>query len=252
MSLSHQSLAVSAALDNAEALASLFQRVRQYSEQLAVPLSAEDAQIQSMPDASPTKWHLAHTSWFFETFVLRQFDPDHQPFDPAFAYLFNSYYEGEGPRHARPERGLITRPSLDRVRDYRQSVTARVLDLIDRLEAGKDWSLAAGLIELGCHHEQQHQELILTDIKHALAQNPLMPGYASPYPKEVRSIADFQWIDRPGGLAEFGADGDGFAFDNEGPRHKTFVERHALANRLSTNRDFRAFIDDGGYRRPEF
>jgi ergothioneine biosynthesis protein EgtB len=209
-------------------------------------LSPEDQTIQSMPDASPTKWHLAHTTWFFETFLLKPQLPTYRPFDPAYEYLFNSYYEAVGPRHPRPQRGMITRPNVEEILAYRRHVTEAMAELID-----SNRSNATDLIELGLHHEQQHQELILMDIKHALSLNPLFPAYA---PERVPETTGTKlgWVDFEGGLIETGHAGSDFAFDNEGPRHRSWVDPFALATRLVTCGEYQAFIDDGGYRRPEF
>jgi ergothioneine biosynthesis protein EgtB len=223
-----------------------FLSVRRQTEALAGPLSPEDQTVQSMPDASPTKWHLAHTTWFFETFLLKPQLAGYRPFDPAYEYLFNSYYEAVGPRHPRPQRGMITRPGVEEIGAYRRHVTDAMAQLI-----GSGGSDAAGLIELGLHHEQQHQELILMDIKHALSLNPLFPAYA-PERAPATSGRPLGWIDFEGGLVEIGHAGDGFAFDNEGPRHRVWVDPFALATRLVTCGEYQAFIDDGGYRRPEF
>jgi len=200
-----------------------------------------------MPDASPTKWHLAHTTWFFETFVLRPNRSGYRPFDPAYEYLFNSYYEAVGPRHPRPQRGMITRPGVEEIRAYRDYVSTAMAELIDR--GGGDW---ADIVELGLHHEQQHQELILMDAKHMLSMNPLFPVYAPEATAGHGSSGALGWIDFEGGLVETGHDASGFAFDNEGPRHRTWVDPFALAKRLTTCGEYAAFIDDGGYRRPEF
>ncbi len=219
---------------------------------LAANLSPEDQAIQSMPDVSPTKWHLAHTSWFFETFVLGPLDPGYRAFDPAFAYLFNSYYEAVGPRHPRPERGLLSRPTVDAIGAYRDHVTAAVLRFAD--EAGDAaWREAMPLIELGLNHEQQHQELMLMDIKHVFSVNPLLPAYQAPRPNAVSSRdAAPGWVEFAGGLCEIGHDGGGFAFDNEGPRHKVWLEPYRLASHPVTCGEYLDFISDGGYRRPEF
>jgi ergothioneine biosynthesis protein EgtB len=229
-----------------------FAAVRQQSEALAAHLSPEDQAIQSMPDVSPTKWHLAHTSWFFETFLLGPLDPAYREFDPAFAYLFNSYYEAVGPRHPRPERGLLSRPTVDAIAAYRDHVTAAMLRLIET--AGESvWQRAAPLIELGTHHEQQHQELILMDIKHVFSLNPLLPAYQAPRPHVVapeRPVA--AWAEFAGGLEEIGHAGAGFAFDNEGPRHKVWIEPFRLATHPVCCGEYLDFIADGGYRRPEF
>jgi ergothioneine biosynthesis protein EgtB len=223
-----------------------FVSVRLQTEALAGPLSPEDQTVQSMPDASPTKWHLAHTTWFFETFLLKPQLAGYRPFDPAYEYLFNSYYEAVGPRHPRPQRGMITRPGVEEVLAYRRHVTEAMTQLIDQ---GR--SNATDLIELGLHHEQQHQELILMDIKHALSLNPLFPVYAPERAPETTG-ARLLWLDFEGGLVEMGHAGEGFAFDNEGPRHRTWVDPFALATRLVTSGEYEAFIADGGYRRPEF
>lgn len=227
--------------------ATRYEEVRALSEALAAPLSAEDQTIQSMPDVSPTKWHRGHTSWFFETFLLVPRLHHYEVFHPLFGYLFNSYYETVGARYPRPERGLISRPGVREVADYRAHVDAAMGSL---LAAGLDEE-GVGLFELGLHHERQHQELLLMDIKHVLSQNPLQPAYVS-----LRAPAPGQtpmqwWIEHPGGLVEVGHDGDGFAFDNEGPRHQVWLQPFALASRPVTNGEWVAFIDDGGYRRPE-
>ena len=227
-----------------------FDAVRQASVDLASPLSAEDQQIQSMPDVSPTKWHLAHVTWFFETFLLQPNLEGYQPFDRVFGYLFNSYYEAVGERHPRPQRGLLSRPSLEHVLAYR----AHVDEAMDRLIGAVSdaaWARLEPLVELGLHHEQQHQELILMDIKHVFWTNPLLPAYApAPY-APAETAPPLEWLDFDGGLIEIGHDGSGFAFDNEGPRHKVWIEPYRLASRLATCGEYLAFIEDGGYRRPE-
>jgi ergothioneine biosynthesis protein EgtB len=225
--------------------------VRQQTEALAAPLSAEDQAIQSMPDVSPTKWHLAHTTWFFETFLLARFDPAYRIFDPAFAYLFNSYYEAVGPRHPRPRRGLLSRPGFERIAAYRDHVSRAMTRLIETLGGG-EWETAAPLIELGFNHEQQHQELILMDIKHVFSCNPLLPAY-QPQPALAEGAAGASgWIDFAGGLDEIGHSGPGFAFDNETPRHKVWLDPFRLAARPVTCGEYLAFIEEDGYRRPEF
>ena len=229
-----------------------FAAIRHDSESLAANLSPEDQAIQSMPDVSPTKWHLAHVSWFFETFILRPFEPAYRVFDPDFAYLFNSYYEAVGPRHPRPQRGLLSRPTIDAVATYRDHVTAAMLRLIETAGEGK-WREIAPLIEVGLHHEQQHQELILMDIKHVFSVNPLLPTYQTPRPCVVPlepPVTD--WVDFAGGLEEVGHDGQGFAFDNEGPRHKVWLEPFRLSTRPVSCAEYLDFIADGGYCRPEF
>ncbi len=226
--------------------AETFLSVRRLTEQLAEPLSPEDQTVQSMPDASPTKWHLAHTTWFFETFVLRPHAPGYRVFDPAYEYLFNSYYEAVGPRHPRPQRGMISRPGVDEIMAYRRYVSDAMAELIDR--GTGDWP---AVVELGLHHEQQHQELILMDAKHLLSLNPLRPAYRTAPPAPVAEPAPLTWTAFEGGLTAIGHDGEGFAFDNEGPRHRVWLEPFALASRPVNCAEYLAFIDDGGYRRPE-
>jgi ergothioneine biosynthesis protein EgtB len=225
--------------------------VRTLTEQLAAPLSPEDQTIQSMPDTSPTKWHRAHTSWFFETFLLDVELPGYRAYDDRYRYLFNSYYEAVGPRHARPERGLVSRPGAEEVGRYRQHVDGAMLDLLERPLA----PALADLVTLGLHHEQQHQELLLMDIKHVLSVNPLQPAYAeAPAPPREGSGGRARapgWVEHPGGTVEVGAAGDGFAFDNEHPRHPVLLQPFALAAAPVTCGDWQGFIDDGGYRRPE-
>jgi ergothioneine biosynthesis protein EgtB len=223
-----------------------FQQVRQRTLALCAGLSAEDLLLQSMPDASPGKWHLAHTSWFFEQFVLGR-DPAYRPRDPAWHYLFNSYYQSVGPMHARPQRGLLSRPSLDEVRGYRHYIDDAVNELLNRDD---DPELAA-LVELGLQHEQQHQELLLTDIKHAFWSNPLQPAYraALANPANAKAVP-LRFVEGREGIVEIGHRGDGFAFDNETPRHRSLLQSHALANRPVTNAEYLAFVREGGYREP--
>jgi ergothioneine biosynthesis protein EgtB len=227
--------------------AARYNDVRARSALLAAPLSAEDCALQSMPDASPVKWHLAHTTWFFETFVLAPHVRHYAGFDARFRMLFNSYYNAVGERPPRPERGLISRPDLARVLAYRAHVDAAMRDLLSR---PLPHSLTA-LIELGLNHEQQHQELILTDVKHLLAANPLRPVYQPRWPLKLIKPQPLGWLPYEGGLCEFGHAGEDFAFDNEGPRHRAFVAPFELASRPVTHGEFAAFVDDGGYRRPE-
>ena len=210
---------------------------------LTVTLSDADATAQSMPDASPAKWHLAHTTWFFETFVLRDHVAGYTAHDPRFAFLFNSYYEAEGERIARASRGMLTRPSLDEVRAYREHVDAALVAAFDDLP-----DTALTLIELGCHHEEQHQELLVTDLLHLFAQNPLAPEAFPPNPRRP-SIAPepLRWIEGRRGAVEIGDPGEDFAFDCEGPRHTAWLAPHALADRLVTNGEWAAFVADGGY-----
>ena len=216
--------------------------VRAQTAALAAPLSAEDCALQSMPDASPVKWHLGHTTWFFETFVLGG-----APWREAFKVVFNSYYVGIGERHPRPERGLLSRPSLEEVKAYRAHVDARMQALL-RTAA---WRERAALIELGLNHEQQHQELILTDIKHLFSRNPQLPAYGRGVDSKSDGACAPGWRAFPAGVREIGHFGGGFAFDNEQPRHRVFADAFEIADRLVTNGEYRAFIEDGGYRRPE-
>ncbi|WP_431275938.1 ergothioneine biosynthesis protein EgtB [Variovorax ureilyticus] len=241
------------AVSAAQALRERFQAVRAHTLALAAPLSAEDQCIQSMPDASPTKWHLAHTTWFFETVLLQPHAGGYRLFDERFPYLFNSYYEALGPRHPRPQRGLLTRPSLDEVRAYRRHVDEAVLAFLGT--AGDvDWPAVEPVFTLGLNHEQQHQELILTDILHALSCNPMLPAYrpASGPALRLASVApSMRWIERPGGVMAAGHAGPGFAFDNETPRHATLLHPHAIADRLVNCGEYAQFIADGGYQRPD-
>ncbi len=241
-----------------DVLASRFRRVRAQTDAIAAPLSSEDMLVQSMPDASPTKWHLAHTTWFFEEFVLARFDPGHRWADARWRVLFNSYYEGVGPQHPRPARGLLSRPSLAEVRAWRAGVDEAVTALLPRLsEEG------AAAVLLGTHHEQQHQELMLTDAKHALWCNPLRPAYAADRSAteataraqpEGSTVGDGppEWVERGERIASLGDAGTGeFAFDNERPAHRALVGPFLLATRLVTNAEYARFIADGGYSRPD-
>ncbi|MDP9963673.1 ergothioneine biosynthesis protein EgtB [Variovorax beijingensis] len=240
----------------ASALRGKFREVRAASLALAAPLSAEDQCIQSMPDASPTKWHLAHTTWFFETVLLQPHAAGYRPFDERFHYLFNSYYEALGPRHPRPQRGLLTRPSVDEVHAYRTHVDEAVLALLDAGAGERDWAAIEPIVTLGLHHEQQHQELLLTDILHALSCNPLLPAYRPATGPALRLAAvppAMRWLPQPGGLVQVGHEGPqrGFAFDNETPRHAALLQPCAIADRLVSCGDYAQFIADGGYQRPE-
>jgi ergothioneine biosynthesis protein EgtB len=228
-----------------------FHAVRKMTESLAQPLSPEDCQIQSMPDASPVKWHLAHTTWFFETFVLAPHASGFQMFHPSFAYLFNSYYNAVGERLPRPRRGLITRPTLEEAYAYRAATDRAMKSFLE--SAGETLqACVADVIQLGLNHEQQHQELILTDIKHALAQNPLRPAYREGVGTPSHAKAGpMGWSFVEGGIKWLGHEGQGFAFDNEIPRHRVFCEGFQLGSRLVTSGEFLAFMADGGYDRPE-
>jgi ergothioneine biosynthesis protein EgtB len=225
-------------------LTDLLRATRAHTMALAAPLSDEDAQLQSMPDASPAKWHLAHTTWFFETMVLAPHLNGYQIFDEAWPRLFNSYYESLGPRHARPQRGLLSRPGLAEVKAYRSHVDAALADLLPQASPE-----ARTLIELGCHHEQQHQELLLTDILHAFSCNPLLPAYDASAPQKATPVEQ-AWLGHAGGIVDIGFSGAGFAFDNEGPRHQALVTPFEISSRLVTCGEYADFIDAGGYREP--
>lgn len=229
----------------------LYRAVRGFTHLLCEPLEVEDYVVQSMPDASPVKWHLAHTSWFFETFVLEPFVAGHVPPHPQYRVLFNSYYQTVGPQFTRAQRGMLTRPTVAEVFAYRRDIDEAVLALLAR---GHDAMPAiVARVELGLQHECQHQELLLTDLQHALSMNPLQPVYRpQPEAASARVAAPaLEFRAEQGGLVEIGHAGRGFAFDNETPRHRCYVEPYELATRLVTQGEFRAFIEDGGYRRPE-
>ncbi len=237
-----QPLSPSAA-PHAQAPLDRFEAVRALSVALAAPLSDADATVQSMPDASPTKWHLAHTTWFFETFVLRDHVPGYALHDERFPFLFNSYYEAEGRRHARDRRGMVTRPTLDEVLAYRAHVDAVLAAAFADLPEA-----ARSLVALGCHHEEQHQELLITDILHLFSENPLEPAiWPAPRKVPVEMPGPIGWIEREAGIVQIGHAGDGFAFDCEEPRHDALLVRHAIADRTVTNGEWAAFIADGGY-----
>ena len=232
--------------DPLESLASRFAATRQLSLDLVAPLSDADASAQSMADASPAKWHLAHTTWFFEIFILRDHVAGYCLFDERYPFLFNSYYEAEGPRHARPRRGLLTRPALDEIRIWRAHVDAALCAALPALPPA-----AHKLVELGIQHEQQHQELLLTDLKHLFAQNPLGPAvWEPPIASEVAQFSAMKWIKGGEGVVPVGHRDDGFAFDCEGPRHPALLAPHALASRPVSNGEWQEFIADGGYRTP--
>ncbi len=228
----------------ATALAQRFADIRAQSVSLAAPLSPEDCQAQSMPDASPVKWHLAHVTWFFETFILERFEPGYAPFDASFRVLFNSYYQQVGERHPRPQRGLLTRPALAEVLRWRADVDARMVRL---LAQPMDEELAS-LVELGLQHEQQHQELLLTDVKHLLWCNPLRPAYQKAWPLAPVAPVAARWLAFDGGLVALGAPGCSFAFDNETPRHDHWLRPYSLLNRLVTHGEWAEFMADAGYR----
>jgi ergothioneine biosynthesis protein EgtB len=226
-------------------LAERYRAVRAATEALAAPLSPEDQVVQSMPDASPTKWHRAHTTWFFETFLLLPFLPGYRRVSEDYAVLFNSYYVAAGPRHARPQRGLLTRPSCAEVARYRAVVDRAMAELLR--DPPKE---ALPLVELGLQHEQQHQELLLTDILHALSGNPLRPACDPDWMEPRRAAGSPRMLDGPDGLVAIGHDGQGFAFDNEAPRHSAFLAPYRIADRLVDNGQWLAFMAAGGYRDP--
>ncbi|GAA6180634.1 ergothioneine biosynthesis protein EgtB [Shimia sp. NS0008-38b] len=229
-------------------ITALFQRTRARTDMLVAPLSAEDMMLQSMSDASPAKWHLAHTTWFFEQFILRERLPEYQSPDDRFAFLFNSYYVQAGPRHARDKRGLISQPDLPAVNAYRAHVEDSLQAL---LQSGRDdTDDIAKLVELGCHHEMQHQELLVTDLLHGLSYNPLLPAYRDPEPMPVTQEEPLTFTKHDGGLVDIGHAGTDFAYDCETPRHQNYIAPFQLADRAVTNRDWIAFMDDGGYDAP--
>lgn len=231
-----------------------YRQVRQLSETLCAPLVSEDYVIQTIPDVSPPKWHLAHTSWFFENFILLPRLKGYQSFHPAYGYLFNSYYETVGQFWPRPQRGLLSRPTVAEIYEYRRYVDTAMERLAEQLDA-KDWSALAPLIELGLHHEQQHQELLLADLKHIFATNPLRPAYQEIDPAEFQeagSMGGLEWQELEGGLRPIGHEGQGFAYDNEGPRHPVYLRRFRLALRLITNGEYLAFMAAGGYQEPRY
>ncbi len=239
-------------LTDRTALAARFRAVRAETERLCAPLAIEDYQLQSMPDCSPPKWHLAHTTWFFETFVLAEHVPDFRPFHPQFGYLFNSYYDALGDRWPRSDRGLLSRPTVSEVTAYRRNTDERTIALIT---AADDQTLNtfAPLVELGLNHEQQHQELLLTDLKHAFGLNPLRPVYTAPTEIVPRGTAPvLRWESHAPGVRQIGHQCEGFAFDNEGPAHNAYVNGFEIASRLVSAGEFLGFVEAGGYDRPEY
>jgi len=236
-----------------------FRQIRKFTNALCGGLEPEDCVVQSMPDVSPTKWHLAHTTWFFETFILKKFLPGYRPEIPEYAYLFNSYYNAAGDMHRRDLRGLISRPTVGEAQRYRASIDSHVDELLSDPDENLLDEIEAILV-LGIHHEQQHQELLITDIKHVFAQNPLYPVFRAGRSRhsvrvEERTATEcrpYQFIDFEETVAAIGHDGDGFAYDNEGPRHQALVPAFSLATRPVTNGEYIAFIEDNGYSRPEF
>ncbi len=225
--------------------------VRKFSEQISSPLSIEDYVVQSMPDVSPTKWHLAHTSWFFEAFVLEKFDKNYKSLHTQYNYLFNSYYTQVGERHCRPKRGLISRPTVEQVYKYREYVNNKIEDFFSN-SSNKDFEKHAPVVEIGIHHERQHQELMLTDIKHVFSENPLKPVYMElPASSSNGKIPTVNWVSYPEGLYEIGHADNSFSYDNETPKHKIFLNSFNLSSRLVTNKEYIEFIEDGGYKRAE-
>jgi ergothioneine biosynthesis protein EgtB len=228
-----------------------FSQVRRQSVELCEPLLVEDYVVQTMPDVSPPKWHLAHSSWFYETFILASYLPGYRPFNPQFNDLFNSYYQGVGKPFPRAHRGFLSRPSVAEVYSYRAHIDAQMSELIARLDRHRDNLKIRELILLGLNHEQQHQELLMTDIKHILGSNPLFPAYFNnKAPLAQNSTVALNWVKLPGGKVAIGHEGQGFCFDNESPRHNVLLNDFFLASRLVTNAEYLQFMDDGGYDKP--
>lgn len=233
-------------------LIACYLRIRGNSIAICAPLSIDDYQVQSCIETSPPKWHLAHATWFFETFLLQEFVADYQPVNPDYCYLFNSYYQALGEMHARAKRNLLSRPTVEQVYDYRSEVDERMIDLLAKADESQ-WRKIAARVTLGLHHEQQHQELLYMDIKHNLWSNPLRPAYL-PHPKANKpgaALKELKWETRHGGLVTIGYEGDSFAFDNENPKHTVWLEPHRLGSRLVTNAEYLEFIEAGGYLRSE-
>ncbi len=241
---------LSRSAESASQLAERYATVRAFTESLCQGLATEDYVVQSMPDVSPTKWHLAHTSWFFETFVLRPHLRGYRPIDETYAYLFNSYYVNAGERHCRAQRGYISRPTVAEVYEYRRHVDAAMDTLLEQADEPL-LAVLEPLVTLGIHHEQQHQELLLTDIKHVFSVNPLRPAYRATSVQRASDPGPVRWVRFDESVEWIGHDGDGFAYDNEGPRHRQIVHAFELADRLVTNGEFLEFMKDGGYRRPD-
>ena len=239
-------------LDSAIPLNETYLSIRRQSEALCEPLITEDYVIQTMPDVSPPKWHLAHVSWFFETFILAPYQPDYRPYNPAFNHLFNSYYQGICAPFPRSQRGLLARPSVAQIYDYRAHVDCQISELIVHLDRHPERLKIKQLITLGLNHEQQHQELLLTDIKHIFAQNPLLPSYCKANHPTARTGSNpaLNWIKIPGGKITLGHKEDNFCFDNELPRHPVLLNDFLLGNRPVTNAEYLQFIEDGGYNNP--
>jgi ergothioneine biosynthesis protein EgtB len=241
---------LSSDIQSSNTLAGRYREVRRFTEYLCEPLADEDYVVQTMEDVSPTKWHLAHVSWFFETFVLLPHVPSYKPFHPAYAYLFNSYYVQAGERHCRDKRGYLSRPTVREVHAYRAYVDEHMAELLETADEEALETIQA-LVEIGLNHEQQHQELLLTDIKHVFSVNPLRPVYRPRKVAMAGQAPPLTWVPFEEGIYEVGHGGGGFAYDNEAPRHKTYLQPFLLASRPVTNGEFMAFIEDGGYRRTE-
>ncbi|MGZ4955049.1 MAG: ergothioneine biosynthesis protein EgtB [Methylobacter sp.] len=231
-------------------LIDLYQRVRVKSAEICLRLRVDDYQIQSTMETSPPKWHLAHVTWFFETFVLKEFIPGYLPFNTAYNYLFNSYYQTIGDMHPRAKRDVLSRPTVEEIYRYRLDIDEKMAELLTKLDESH-WQAIVSRVQLGLNHEQQHQELLFMDIKHNLWANPLRPAYLDPRSLNTASFVDLAWENRKQGLVKVGLDNDGFAFDNERPNHKVWLEAHKLGTRLITNAEFLGFMEDGGYQRPE-
>ena len=231
----------------ANGLAKQFQSIRAFTLKLCEPLKTEDFVIQSMPDASPAKWHLAHTTWFFETFVIKPFVPGYTPSNPQYNYIFNSYYNTVGPFHPRSQRGLLSRPTVKDIFKYRREIDILIAELLE-IDDEAVLERVRTILTLGLHHEQQHQELMLTDIKHLFSQDPSRPVYRPRGTAEIRGVAPLKWAGFEGGIYELGHSGIGFCFDNEQPRHRALLEPFSLASRLVTNGEYLEFILDGGYQ----
>jgi ergothioneine biosynthesis protein EgtB len=226
-----------------------FDRVRRTTETLCEPLAIDDYQLQSIVQTSPPKWHIAHVTWFFEAFVLPHFMPGYKPFHPRFDFLFNSYYYTHGEMSPRPKRGLLSRPTVEEVYQYRSYVNDRMRELIDSVDDAK-WEVLAFRVTLGLNHEQQHQELLLMDIKHNFSVNPLKPAYRDDLEIPPSECRPMRWLERAGGIRQIGHGNKEFAFDNEGPRHDVLIRDHRLADRFVTNGEYQAFIEEGGYSDP--
>ena len=237
-------------LDCREQLAAAYRAVRGQTQMICSPLHTDDYQLQSIVETSPPKWHIAHVSWFFEAFVLPHFDKHYRPFHPQFSYLFNSYYETVGSMQPRPQRGLLSRPTVEEIFRYRAYVDERMLALLERIDDAR-WPEFSFRVTLGLNHEQQHQELLLMDIKHNFSVNPLKPAYREYLPRPHSQQTGIRWLEQPGGIARIGYAGDGFCFDNETPRHDVLLRDHRLADRVVSCGEYLAFIDDGGYDRAE-